>query len=462
MLPTILAIVFGTLSAVAAGLCVWLLADRKSWRAQREQAEANLRDARAELESAEQQAASFQETIHARDIDLTALRGEIDAQKKRLQDRVEQFEAAQKQARETFDALAGKTLREANQQFLQLAKKTFESDQKDAKQQLEQRKQAIESLVKPLREALAKQEQAFVEMDKRHREAHGGLGERLLQLFDAQDKLRNETAKLGKALRRPEVRGRWGEVQLRRVAELAGMIPHCDFTEQQNVETDEGRLQPDMVVNLPAGRTIVIDAKTPINAYIEALECESESDRMRCLERHAQQVDDKIKQLSAKAYQRQFDRSPDFVVLFIPGEAFLQAAVQLRPDLIERAMNLNVVIASPTTLIALLKAVEMGWREERLAESAEQVRDLGVQLHERLAILVDKADRLGKHLDNAIGSYNDFVGSLESRFLVTARQFRALGADSKKELPAEGEVRIVQDTVRPVAHLAPADGVDED
>jgi DNA recombination protein RmuC len=235
------------------------------------------------------------------------------------------------------------------------------------------------------------------------------------------------------------VRGRWGEIQLRRVAELAGMIENCDFTEQTSVRTSDGTLRPDMIVNLPSNRTIVIDAKTPLDAFISAVESQDDGQRSEHFERHANQMESKVRELSAKQYSAQFSQSPDFVVLFIPGESFLQAAVQLRPRMIEDAMEKNVIIATPSTLIALLKAVAMGWREQRLAENAQKISELGRELHSRLGTAFSHVGNLGKAVGSTVSHFNKLVGSLETSVLPQARRFLELGADSPKELPAQLE-----------------------
>ncbi|MEM6751356.1 MAG: DNA recombination protein RmuC, partial [Planctomycetota bacterium] len=318
-----------------------------------------------------------------------------------------------------------------------------------AQGELDKRKTAIDELVKPLREAMQHQQARLEQMRVEQGKSQATLHQRLEDTLRASAKLSETTDDLVRALKRPGVRGRWGELQLRRVAELAGMIEHCDFVEQASVtDEDDQRHRPDMVVKLPAERTIVVDAKTSLQAYLEAIEAETDDQREQHLKRHVAQIDERVKELSLKAYQAQFDRSPDFVVLFIPGEAFLQAAAARDAGLLERAMNRGVLIASPMTLIAVLKAVAMGWREQRLAESAEEIRRLGQEMHERFALLSEKLEKLGRAVGNSVKSYNEVVGSFESRLLVTARKFRDLGADSNKELPAEGVSGRVDEPVR--------------
>ena len=356
---------------------------------------------------------------------------------RRHQELTAQFEQTQAQARDAFKALAGDVLKQSNEAFLQLAGERFKGEQTEAAKQLEVRKQAVEALVKPLRETLDKYNSAVHDVEKTRKEAYGALRTQLGSMVDDQRLLKKETANLVQALRRPEVRGRWGEMQLRRVAELAGMIDRCDFDEQVSVKAGAGALRPDMVVRLPNDRTIVIDAKTPLDAYLSAIEASDETQRRTFMETHANQIVKKVADLSGKQYAEQFARSPDFVVLFIPGESFLYAAVQIRPDLLEHAMSKQVVIATPGTLISLLKAVALGWREERIAENAERISSLGQELHKRLCDTVGHMTKLGGSLEAAVKAYNRFVGSFETRVMVSARKFEDLGADSNKALPEQ-------------------------
>lgn len=354
-----------------------------------------------------------------------------------------QFDQARAQLQDAFKSLSADALAKANAQFLDLAAERFTNEKKLADKSLETRHLAIQELVKPIGEKLKETTIAINEIEKSRKLAYGGLNQQLLAMVDDQKKLRDETANLVKALRRPEVRGQWGEMQLRRVAELAGMAAHCDFTEQNHVTGDStsggGGLRPDMVVTLPGGRQIVVDAKTPITAYIDAAECTDDAERDTNLARHVKHIEDKVAELGSKRYQDHF-ASADFVVLFIPGESFLYAAASRKPSLIENAMNRNVVIATPTTLISLLKVVALGWREEQLADNAKKIKDLGQELHKRVATLTQHLDNLGKAVGKTVEHYNKFVGSYESQVMVQTRKFQELGADSPKELPAEGEL----------------------
>lgn len=360
----------------------------------------------------------------------------------------QQFEHAQKQLREAFDALASRALRQNSEQFLQLARKSFEGEQKDAAAQLENRKQAIQAMVSPLRESLDKYNRFLQEAEKGRKEEYGSLAAQI-------ERLGKETTSLTDVLRNPGVRGQWGQIQLRRVAELAGMIPYCDFQEQPSVQTEQGRRQPDMIVRLPNERTIVVDAKTPFDAFFESLNADQESHRQQCLQRHAETIDGHVRQLATKEYQAAYDRSPEFVVLFIPVESILYAAVRIRPQLLETAMGRGVLIASPTTLMALLKAVATGWKEQQLAQNAKRISELGQELHERIANATGHIEKLGKNLEQAVIAYNQFVGSYETRVMSSARRFGELGASSSKRLP--DEIKPVEAVPRAIKPLVSED-----
>ena len=343
------------------------------------------------------------------------------------------LERAEHQFAHAFKSLSAEALRSNNQAFLELARQNLAGFQEQARGDLAMRKQAVANLVKPLTETLDKLDLQQRQMEQQRSGAYASLTEQVKNLLAAQHDLKGETHRLVTALRRPEVRGRWGEVQLRRVVELAGMLEHCDFHEQES--SGDGH-RPDMVVRLPGGKNIVLDSKAPLAAYLEAVETEDEATRVRALGRYAQHVRSHIQQLAAKAYWEQFSPSPEFVVLFLPGEAFFGAALREDPDLIEYASALKVILATPTTLLALLKAVYYGWRQEALAENARQVSELGAQLHERLTKLAEHWNSVGKSLGGAVKAYNEATGSLEARVLVTARKFEALQVVSAdKALP---------------------------
>jgi DNA recombination protein RmuC len=374
---------------------------------------------------------------------LAELRTTLEEERKATQEKLALLENAKTALADAFKALSSDALNRNNDAFLQLAKQALEKYQETAKGDLEKRNQAIGELVKPIRESLDKVDVKIRDLEKARIEAYQEIKGQIRTLTETEKELRAETGNLVKALRAPQVRGRWGEMQLRRVVEIAGMVNYCDFNEQPTVESDGGRQRPDMLVHLPAGRQIVVDSKVPMDAFLEAVHATDEKRRLHYLQEHARQLRDHVKQLTAKAYWEKFEQTPEFVVLFLPGESFFSAALEQDPSLLEEGGR-HVILATPTTLIGLLRAVAYGWREDALAANAREISQLGIQLYDRISTFGQHLNNLGNRLRSSVETYNDAVGSLERSVLPGARRFRDLGAASSdkeiKELSAVDSV----------------------
>lgn len=366
--------------------------------------------------------------------DLDQAEANLKSQEAIQEEREAAFELANAKLTQAFTDIANRSLQANSDTFLKLAEQNLGTHQEKAKRELSEREKAVEELVKPIRDALQASQKQITDLEKSRSEAYGSIRNQLEAMQLSQKSLTQETQNLVKALRRPEVRGQWGEITLRRLVELAGMVEHCDFVEQVHTSTSDQIIRPDMIVNMPDKRQLVVDVKTPLDAYLSAVEAEDDAQRKLGLERHAKNVRAHIRLLSSKAYWKQFDESPEFVILFIPGDQFLSAALAEEPDLIEYALSEQIILATPTSFVALLKAVAYGWRQLALADNAKEIRVLAEDLYGRLGTFVTHMNRVGRQLASSVENYNKAVGSLERKVLPGARKFTELGVHSSKEI----------------------------
>lgn len=426
--------------AVFGGLLAWL-----ALRPQTAALNARLSLREKELAAGEADFERLQEAHELLVASKARLESALESERKTSNEKIELVTQASEDLRNAFKAMASDALNTNNRAFLEIAQETLKRFQNDAKGDLDARQRAVADLVTPVRESLGKVDAQIQQMEIARGEAYGDLKAQVQSLIGTQKELHAQTGNLVKALRTPNVRGRWGEIQLRRVVEIAGMLSYCDFSEQETVTTDTGRIRPDLIVNLPGGKKVVVDAKTPLQAFLDAFETTDEDARRACLASHARQVRDHIETLSDKRYWAQFESTPEFVVMFLPGETFFSAALEQDPGLIEHGVLNKVIPASPTTLIALLKAVAYGWNQEKLARNAHEISVLGKELHDRLRNLAGHIAAVGTGLDRAVEAYNRAVGSLETRVLVSARKFTELGAPVAEDIP---ELESIETTAR--------------
>jgi DNA recombination protein RmuC len=443
-------------AALIVGLLIGWLASRARTAAAHESQLRNLEIAKATAESTSSEVRKQLETsrvqleqARARIEEEGNRRSSAEASLARTQENLlEQrrlLDDAQSKLSDAFRSLAAETLSESTQQFLELAKSRLETMQGDATGELDKKRLEIDALVNPLNDTLKELKSELLRVESSRQEAYGQLTTQVHALNDSNKQLRDETGSLVNSLRQPQIKGKWGELTLRRAIELAGLSPHCDFNEQQRVETEDGQLRPDLIVHVAGGKHIVVDSKVPLHAFLNAMSAPNEGQRLAAMKAHVDLVRKHIRDLSSKTYWSQFEQTPELVVLFMPAEAFFSAALEQDRDLMEDAMRQRVILASPTTLIALLKSVAYGWRQEDVSRNAEKISELGEDLHDRVVKFLEHMKDIRKGLEGANSAYNKAVGSLESRVLPSVRKFKELGVQAAEEIasaePTETSLR---------------------
>lgn len=415
----LLLVIVGTVAALITGLSVYLLAQSRVTRLREENSR------------------------------LLAL---LESEQARHEDKLDAYDEARDQLIHVFSSLSGQALSNNNESFLRLARESLGQYHQQARSELALREHAIEAMVAPLRQALDRTQEQVRALERERHEAYGALRQHLQTMSRAEDDLLAQTRNLTQALRRPEVRGRWGELSLRRLVELAGMSAHCDFTEQVTAHTDAGPVRPDMLIHLPDDRDVVVDVKTPLDAYIDAVEAKDEDTRKKALARHARNVRERVRELSAKAYWEQFAKGPDFVVLFIPGEQFLSAAVEADRNLLEDALTYKIIVASPTSFVAIMRAIAFSWRQLAIIRNADRIRSIGEEFYQRLGVFTEHLAKLGRGLAGTVEHFNRTVGSLERQLMPSARRFSEMGIRARSE-PTSPEP--VETTVRKPQSVGP-------